>query len=1188
MSRETRWSDDARRRPQETVFAGQSPADVKAAENAVAHEWQVGDTILDLYEVKQVFTGGAMGLVYRVHHRNWSTELVVKTPRRMKFDDRSKEERFYENFRTEAETWVNLGLHPHTVSCYYVRNLGGLPRVFAEFVEGGSLEEWIRDRRLYEGGREKALERILGISIQFAWGLQYAHERGLVHQDVKPANVMMSPEGAAKVTDFGLAKAGGIGEGPRAAVAGGSVLVESGGLTPAYCSPEQAAGRALSRKTDIWSWAVSVLEMFTGEVSWMSGEVAADALEAYLEYAADDEQIPQMPEALASTLIRCFQRTPAERPRDMMEAASELQDIYRKVTGQAYPRHVPKPVEAVADSLNNRAVSLLDLGKRREAIELWNEALKVDPRHAISIFNRGLALWRDAIIDDEELLVSLAKASQEGWLINYLFALTHAERGDYVAALDRLDKISSDETLPDVASLRDDAQKLLSLSTRLVETYDLPAKYICSLSSGGDGWYALSKNKRLFKVWEISSGKLICEFPRADYYEVGWLSPGGRYVMSGGGNRWKIENGAASVDEPESKDTSLSPDGRYKASYGHNDKRLRLLELKTGRCLITFEAHDQPIGAIFWDTDKGCVLTGGEDKRVKIWHANIEYRYHSPFVISRVVESETIIKNEMEFDSNLAAAKTSFEAQQFAAAAEQLRSARSIHNFRNHPEAFALWAKLYYKLPRRSLLGAWKRTLFEKPSYPSVLTPDAKYQIKKEEGESIIIRALPTGEQVNSIKAWHSSTSQLAVSRDGRFFCTVSESSIALWEVETGRCIQTFSGHNAPTNAISISADNRHILSGSHDGKLKLWDVRAGVCLRTFEGHTSHVVTAVLSSDGHYALSGAYDRKVKLWDVATGLCVRTFEGHYKMLNAVALSPDDSLAFSASYDNNHGIKVWDVRAGECRFTYLGHKNVVQHIFISPDGKYVLSGAGFEPLFRLWDVRTGQDVYTFEGRLVGVSDDWGRIFSSTDGHYTNLQVWHLDWELEAQDAADWDEGARTYLQTFITLHTPFAVNLPVNHEPTEEEIRLALTRRGTPEWDGDDFRGLLDTLGLAGYGWLRPEGVRRELEKMTARWSSSEPPSVAGTHALETAPEYESSAPAPGGPVRCHVCAGLIAAGEKYCPVCGATTRLSKAAGEAVTPVGDSVRGGRVSCPSCKSIQPDAAVYCEVCGARLGRK
>ena len=167
--------------------------ELRAAEAEVPIEWNIGDVILDLYEVKDIHKGGGMGLVYRVRHRGWNIDLAVKNPRA----DWFKTEEQKENFVRECETWINLGLYPHTVSCYYVRTLGGIPRVFAEYVEGGSLSDWIKTRKLYEEGPDKALKRILDIAIQFAWGLHYAHEQGLVHQDVKPANVMMTPDGTA-------------------------------------------------------------------------------------------------------------------------------------------------------------------------------------------------------------------------------------------------------------------------------------------------------------------------------------------------------------------------------------------------------------------------------------------------------------------------------------------------------------------------------------------------------------------------------------------------------------------------------------------------------------------------------------------------------------------------------------------------------------------------------------------------------------------------------------------------------------------------------------------------------------------------------------------------------------------------------------------------------------------------------
>jgi len=210
--------------------AQKNAAEIQREEQDVPAEWEEGQTILDLYEVKQVHTGGGMGLVYKVHHKNWNMDLAVKSPRA----DYFKTEAQKENFIKECETWINLGLHPNIVSCYYVRTLGGIPRVFAEYVEGGSLKDWIDHKKLYEEGKDKVLERILDIAIQFAWGVQYAHEQGLIHQDVKPANVMMTVDGTVKATDFGLTKARAVvGESPNRD-SQQSVLVSSGGMTPAY------------------------------------------------------------------------------------------------------------------------------------------------------------------------------------------------------------------------------------------------------------------------------------------------------------------------------------------------------------------------------------------------------------------------------------------------------------------------------------------------------------------------------------------------------------------------------------------------------------------------------------------------------------------------------------------------------------------------------------------------------------------------------------------------------------------------------------------------------------------------------------------------------------------------------------------------------------------------------------------
>jgi serine/threonine protein kinase len=181
--------------------------------------WAAGEIVLGQYEVLGESHAGGMGVVHRVRHLGWEVDLAVKTP----LGSAS-----FALFEAEAAIWVGLGLHPHTVNCVYVRTIDGIPRVFAEWVAGGSLAEAIRGGRLDHAG-------MLDVAIQTAWGLRHAHDSGLVHQDMKPANVMLEPDGTAKVTDFGLA--GAAAEGTFA------------GRTPAYSSPEQAAAAAGDRSS---------------------------------------------------------------------------------------------------------------------------------------------------------------------------------------------------------------------------------------------------------------------------------------------------------------------------------------------------------------------------------------------------------------------------------------------------------------------------------------------------------------------------------------------------------------------------------------------------------------------------------------------------------------------------------------------------------------------------------------------------------------------------------------------------------------------------------------------------------------------------------------------------------------------------------------------------------------------------
>ena len=346
------------------------------------HEWPLGAVLLGLYEVLGVHRGGGMGLVYRVHHVKWNIDLALKQPRAEYFRTPNQ----IQTFKSECDTWVRLGLHPHVANCYYVRLHEGVPLVFAEYLEGGSLEEWIDERTLYRDGPDRALERILDIGLQAGFGLAYAHSRGLIHRDVKPANIVLTPDGVAKLTDFGLAAATGVSD-----------------STPGYRSPEQADRLPLTDKTDVWSWAVSILEMFAGGLAWPDGKLADRALNRW-DPRGIPEFVPPLPRPVSEVLLRCLGRN-AERRPSIAEAIGHLLAAYETVVGATYPRidirdaigrkDFKQSAIIASGDLSNRALSLLDLAehdskKRYEAEHMLRDWLDKHPRDPVPWCNLEL------------------------------------------------------------------------------------------------------------------------------------------------------------------------------------------------------------------------------------------------------------------------------------------------------------------------------------------------------------------------------------------------------------------------------------------------------------------------------------------------------------------------------------------------------------------------------------------------------------------------------------------------------------------------------------------------------------------------------------------------------------------------------------------------------------------------------
>ena len=321
-------------------------------------EIRKGDPILDTYKVLDDAVHGGMGSVWRVHHESWNVDLAMKRPQPRFFAEGSEARK--EEFIRECENWINLGLHPNIVSCYYVREIGGVPTIFSEWMDNGSLKDRIRDGSLYEGTEEEVQERILDIAIQTARGLQYSHENGLIHQDVKPGNILLTKGWDAKVADFGLAKAQ-------------SQLTEdekpvSTGYTIQYCPREQAEGKPAEKWMDVYAWALTVLEMYAGKRLWETGAEAFDVLLG----EKTTEPVKGYRFAPPQKLLDAFEEDYYSNSgswRDIAAMEQLLLKIYSEQFGISYARTAPKAAADTAELLNNRALSYLDLGSNSIQME---------------------------------------------------------------------------------------------------------------------------------------------------------------------------------------------------------------------------------------------------------------------------------------------------------------------------------------------------------------------------------------------------------------------------------------------------------------------------------------------------------------------------------------------------------------------------------------------------------------------------------------------------------------------------------------------------------------------------------------------------------------------------------------------------------------------------------------------------
>jgi Tol biopolymer transport system component len=291
----------------------------------------IGQTLAH-YRITFAIGAGGMGEVYRATDTKLGREVAIKRLPEAFASDPARLARF----EREARLLASLN-HPSIAHLYGLETAtlpdGTSVRLIAmELVEGEDLAQ-----RLKRG--PIPVDEALAIAKQIAEGLEEAHEKGIVHRDLKPANVKVTPDGKVKVLDFGLAKAW---EGPGAAssdLSQSPTLAQAGtaaGLilgTAAYMAPEQARGKAIDKRADVWAFGVVLFEMLTGR-RLFEGETVSDVLAAVLKTEPEWAALPAAtPSRIRGLLRRCLARDPKKRLRDVGEARLVVEEVLAGTAG---------------------------------------------------------------------------------------------------------------------------------------------------------------------------------------------------------------------------------------------------------------------------------------------------------------------------------------------------------------------------------------------------------------------------------------------------------------------------------------------------------------------------------------------------------------------------------------------------------------------------------------------------------------------------------------------------------------------------------------------------------------------------------------------------------------------------------------------------------------------------------------
>lgn len=1009
------------------------------------------------YELLEEIARGGMGVVYKARQVSLNRIVALK----MILAGQLASEAEVQRFRSEAEAAANLD-HPNIVPIYEVGQHEEQHYFSMKMVEGGSLADVVASGQWSVASKEGQRQAARLVAI-IARAVHHAHQRGILHRDLKPGNILLAPEPLTPdprpltptplVTDFGLAKR----------LEGDANLSQSGAIvgTPAYMAPEQAQGKkGLTTAVDVYSLGAILYELLTGQPPF-TGSTPLDVILQVLEKEPTPLRRvqPAIDRDLETICLKCLEKDPMKR-YGTAEALAE--DLERYGAGEPIKARPVGRFERLTKWMKRRpvvaalgmAVILVTLGgvagitwAMGVAIEERNDARAqrktAEDEKKKAEDQRGRAEKAKVVAEDAQQQAEREKTRAERLLVRgerVLYAgqlaqaQLHAQAGNAQAARRLLDAARWD-----FRSWEHDYLWTLFNPPSLVghragvnsAAFTPDGSQI--VSAGSDG---------TVRLWDVATLQeiLLLKAHKGSVTCVA-VSPDGAHIASGS---WDKTIQLTNLSTGESRtlkghnqgvaSVAFSPDGKRLVSGAGRDAyqwdgfapgELKIWDTDTATEVATLKGHTSYIACVAFSPDGALIASGSWDKTVRLWD----------------MASGKEILAQRDHSGPLASLAFSPNGKQIVSASREslkpdrpgemkvwsVNDGRVTHALKGHASHVAGVA--FSPDGGRVVSGSVDQTIkmWDAHSGQELATLHGHVGAVATVAFSIDGSRLVSGSGDKTLRIWHVggqtpldisagavgpnvSTSanvavggHLAFSTDGKrifgpskFWDTATgapttilkhahvlalspdgkaavsllgkDSTLTLWDVETGKTLATLKGHRSYIDAVAFTDDGKRLVSGGWGlgipdfNELKLWDLESGQLLHDLKGHKHGVRSLVFSRDGAHLFSASIDRSIKVWDTKTGRAVQTLEGHGDAVTALALSGDDLLLASGGRDRT--IRLWDLAGGKQIGSLLGHTEAIFALAWHPDGTHLASGSADKAL-KVWHVASGLETLSLRG-------------------------------------------------------------------------------------------------------------------------------------------------------------------------------------------------------------------------------